>query len=60
MYGLEIMSPVSCIFSPVVSVGPIMSRAEMYCELTFPGRVIVPPCILAGVMLSGGYPLFCV
>ena len=40
MYGREMMSPVNVIFNPFSNVGPIINKAEMYCELTFPGRVM--------------------
>ena len=54
MYGREMMSPVSFSSSPSSNTGPIISSAEIYCELTLPAISKVPPVSLRPVMRSGG------
>ena len=56
MYGRDTISPVSVSFSPFFRTGPIISRAEMYCELTFPGKVTSLFTSLRPVIRSGGKP----
>ena len=43
MYGREMIFPVSRKVSPSLSTGPIISSAEIYCELILPGTSNSPP-----------------
>ena len=56
IYGRDTISPVSVSFSPLVSAGPIISKAEIYCELTFPGKVTSLFTSLRPTMRNGGKP----
>ena len=56
IYGREIISPVRLSVSPLRITGPIINRAEIYCELTFPCISSVPPSISPPVIRSGGKP----
>ena len=45
-----------CIFSPFSIYGAIIISAEIYCELTLPGRVVSPPASRRPLMRNGGKP----
>ena len=48
------MLPISFNVNPCGKVGPIINKAEMYCELTLPGNDNSLLCSFAPVMQSGG------
>ena len=50
------ISPVKCNVSPSFSTGPIINKADMYWELTFPFSEIAFPFSSAPLMRRGGYP----
>lgn len=54
--GREIISPLKCKVKPSLSAGPIINRADIYWELTFPFKVISFPFNSAPLIHKGGYP----
>ena len=55
-YGRLAISPVICSSRPFFKTGPIISKAEINCELTFPGISRCPPFRAFPFMRSGGKP----
>ena len=56
MYGLETIFPSKVSCSPFSKAGPIISKAEIYCELTFPNIDNLPPFRRFPFIRRGGYP----
>ena len=56
IYGLETISPTSVSLRPSLIIGPTISSAEIYWELTLPGISSFPPFSLSPRILNGGYP----
>ena len=56
MQGREITLPNSFSSSPFSNVGPIISNAETYCELTLPATSTLPPFSFLPLMSNGGNP----
>ena len=52
------ISPVRFSLNPFFRIGPIISKADMYCELTFPARLISSPVNIVPVIRKGGKPSF--
>jgi len=56
IYGRDMTFPVSFNSRPFSKTGPIINKADIYCELTFPGISRIPPCNALPFIRNGGYP----
>ena len=58
IYGKDVISEDNLIFSPFSSETPNIIRDEIYCELTFAGKVTELVKMFFPLIFKGGNPLF--